>query len=121
MWRYTHTDELMHYGVPGMRWGHRKSNVHDDHSKAHSKKKIKDMSNDELRSRNNRLQLERQYKDLTKKSSVGKKVVQSFIKGAGTIAAVSAAYATYKKFGNKAIGAIGDYVVKGVNLKGPLV
>ena len=26
MWEYQHTDELYHYGVPGMRWGHRSSN-----------------------------------------------------------------------------------------------
>lgn len=25
MWEYRHTDELCHYGVPGMKWGHRKS------------------------------------------------------------------------------------------------
>lgn len=25
MWRYNYTDELCHYGIPGMRWGHRKS------------------------------------------------------------------------------------------------
>lgn len=25
MWEYNYTNELYHYGVPGMRWGHRKA------------------------------------------------------------------------------------------------
>lgn len=27
MWQYNYTDELYHYGVPGMRWGHRNRQI----------------------------------------------------------------------------------------------
>ena len=30
MWQYNYTDELYHYGVPGMRWGHRKKYLTSD-------------------------------------------------------------------------------------------
>lgn len=120
--------ELYHYGLKGMKWGVRRyqnsdgtltdagkkrysSNAHEDYKKAHSKKSIKQMSDAELRNRNNRLQMEQQYRDLKRKSSAGKRAVDGFIKTAGTIAAVTAAYKTYKKVGDKAIDAIGNLIM----------
>ena len=109
-------NELMHYGVLGMKWGVRRARrvVSDDYKKTHSKKKIDEMSDAELRARNNRLQMEKQYRDLTKKTNVGKKLITGFIKGAGTITAVMGAYAVYKKVGNQALDAIGDMVVNNI-------
>jgi hypothetical protein len=114
---------LQHYGVLGMKWGVRRSQskngsstpagkkrYSEDHVKVQKirKKKVSQMSNQELRDANNRLQLERQYGDLTKKKSRGKQAVQTFIAVAGTIAAAEGAYNTYKRVGKKVLEAIGD-------------
>ena len=69
------------------------------------------MSDAELRNRNNRLQMERQYQTLTKKARKGKKVVTALIATAGTITAVEAAYKTYKRIADMAIDKIGDWVL----------
>lgn len=71
-------DYLYHYGVMGMHWGVRKDQPgvtsrrknhppSADHmrTKELRKKKLSEMSNDELQVVIRRLQLERQYKDLT--------------------------------------------------------
>lgn len=109
-------NELQHHGVKGMKWGVRKTPKHEDYVRVHKRKSIKKMSDAELRSRNNRLQMEQQYKQLTKRTNYGKKAVQGFIKGAGTITAAVGAYAIYKKYGAMALDKIGDAVVRNIKL-----
>lgn len=123
-------NSLSHYGIRGMRWGVRRyqnsdgtytsigkkrklqETAHEDYINAHSKKSVKSMSNAELKARNNRLQMEQQYANLTRKTSSGKKAVQMFIKGAGLLSGAMAAYGTYKKIGNQALDSIGDWVLR---------
>ena len=63
--RMSHS-ELMHFGVKGMKWGVRKKRIKDA-KKWTSKKqaKIDGMSDDQLKKVNNRLRLEKEYKQLT--------------------------------------------------------
>lgn len=81
---------LYHTGVKGMRWGVRRSrsksassaNKSEDHIKSRrlKKKKPSEMSNAELKELTTRLQLEKQYKDLSpQKISAGKKFVNGII------------------------------------------
>ena len=115
------SSELKHYGVRGMKWGVRKKRVyHEDYQKAHSKKSVREMSNTELRERNNRLQMEQQYAQMTKRKNRGKQAITAIIATAATIKALDGAYQTYKKYGNGALDKIGDWVVGGINLSGPL-
>ena len=99
-------NELYHYGVLGMKWGVRKSRgggvsktgrrgrtakerppAHEDYKKAHSKKPVREMSDAELRSRINRLDMERRYQELNPSAkNRGRKYVNSIIKTGTTIA-----------------------------------
>lgn len=113
--------ELMHYGIKGMKWGvRRKRTYHEDYRKVHDKKSVREMSDKELRERNNRLQMEQQYAQLTKKKNRGKQAVKAIVAGAATIVALDNAYKTYSKYGNRALDTIGDWVLSGINLSGPL-
>ena len=99
-------EELYHHGIKGMRWGIRRYQNKDgsltpagkkrqaklednERAKAESKarrKPISKMSNDELKSRMDRMQLEKDYASLladTSKHSKGKKFVMEVLEKAG--------------------------------------
>lgn len=116
--------ELMHYGVPGMRWGVRRAQRREarierkgarkgwstdaiDVSKIRAKK-VKQMSNAELKKLNERNQLEVTNRDLKRKQNRGQRAVDNFVKTAGTVAAVAGAAAVYRKYGTAILDKIGS-------------
>ena len=110
------TNYLAHYGVLGMKWGVRRSGKtvnktskskskpssiendephSEDYKKAHAKKSVKSMSDQELRSRLNSLNMEKQYNQITGAGiSKGKAYADKIIKGLGTAVTVSGALVT---------------------------
>lgn len=85
-------NELQHFGILGMKWGRRKSRSggvdtsSEDHRAVSSikKKRVNEMSNDELKKLTARLQLEKQYSDLTKKeTNIGVKIVTDILLNTG--------------------------------------
>lgn len=89
---------LKHFGILGMRWGVRRGRGNQSNTKAPKrassedhirkkelkKKKLHELSNSELRSFNDRMQLERQYKDLKKSDvSSGSKFARELLRDLG--------------------------------------
>ena len=89
--------ELYHWGVKGMRWGVRRAQKQTARMERKAQKKgwsedaktaalvktksVKQMSNTELRKLNERIQLEKQYKNITKgDKSAGSKFVADVLK-----------------------------------------
>jgi len=75
------SNELRHYGVPGMKWGQRKargSSVRTSTDRktvdALRKKPVPSLTNKQLKTANNRLQLEKTYSDLTKQQNAIDKI-----------------------------------------------
>ena len=92
-------DFLQHYGVLGMKWGHRKSrsnvssnkkpkstkNTTTSKPKPKPKPTQRELSDEELRAVINRMRLEREYADLKYRSSSRAKV-ENVVKTVGTAA-----------------------------------
>ena len=118
-------NELMHYGILGMHWGKRKASSSDssttkkmnsaDYKEARSLKKkgYKSLSNAELKKYNERLNLEKQFKDLSKQEqSKGKKFISDVLANSGKTAATTLATAAIVYGGKKLIAAkFGEDVV----------
>lgn len=111
-------NELTHWGIRGMRWGVRRyqnkdgsltaagknrlktEDYHEDYNKAHSSKSVKTMSDKELRERLNRLQMEKQYSQISKRE---KSFGEKFVTGVLTDAAKQTASKYVSKYMTKGI------------------
>ena len=97
-------NNLQHHGIKGQKWGIRRFQnkdgsltpagrkrqkqdngpIHEDYSKSHDTKSVKSMSDKELRDRINRLNMERQYAQLTAtEKSMGRKIVSEVLLNVG--------------------------------------
>lgn len=115
---------LAHYGIPGMRWHIRRSPqqlaVSRDHAEAQvlRSKKAGELSNEEMRKLTARMQLERSYKDLSKKEvSIGRQVAEKIIVGSLTTVGTAVATAAIRYAINQALrktkaGPLTDILVK---------
>ena len=86
-------DFLEHYGKKGMKWGRRKVRTSSDYKKtAHLRnRKTSELSNKQLQSVNNRINLEANYRRLNPgKLAVGHQMVKSMLAGAGTAVSIYA-------------------------------
>lgn len=86
---------LRHYGVSGMKWGTRgaRSNTSSsDHRTASSirKKKLREMSNDEIKTIATRIRLEKDYKSLNPSTVArGAKAIDTILSSIGKVAAAA--------------------------------
>lgn len=131
MWEYKHTDELYHYGVLGMKWGRRKSrsrigkptlrtrkpkiDKRSEDSKNVAqirKKKVNQMTNQELKEVNKRLELETKYNELANKKITGQRAVSAIIATGLTIGTIETAARNYKKAADFVIDKLGKRVVR---------
>lgn len=125
-------DELYHWGIKGMKWGVRRyqnkdgtltsegkkhySQDHEDYTRVHTKKSVREMSDSELNARINRLQKEKQYERLTASPSK----LQKAIKIAGTTATALGTVMTLYNNGSNAMK-LGKSIVESREFKNAVV
>ena len=115
MWQYQSSDELYHHGILGMKWGYRKSKPHSNKKNRYEskdskrarkikKKKLYQMSNDELRTLNARQELESKYKkanpNIIRKGAIA---VGATAAALGTLVAIQKNSQSLIKFGKDVI------------------
>lgn len=75
-------EDIKHFGILGMKWGIRKRVASKDHSDARAirKKHVSELSNDEIRKAVTRMQLEKQYSDLSSASTArGNRILKGIL------------------------------------------
>lgn len=83
----TKSSELYHFGVKGMKWGVRKRSVSSDTPSTH-KVDPRTLSDKDLQANIKRMQLEKQYSDLSKQTNtlgMGQRYTSAFLKGSGNL------------------------------------
>ena len=113
MWQYN-DNELYHHGIKGMKWGIRRTPAQLGHptkksSSNQRRDEMKKMSDTELRNRINRIQMEKQYMQLTAPDiNPGKK----FVKDVLTNAAKQTATNYVSKYMGKGVEALMEQAKK---------